>query len=114
MTSSRTARPRCAARCGAGRCRSARPSSGSARRRSIACSSGGAFRQISVSPTTLMTSGQASELSQPRPSAEAMTSTTTSSDPRPAASAMPRRSVSALLAMLPSAPSAGSSSQATT
>ena len=73
------------------------PSSGSARRRIIACSSAGAFRQISTRPATLMTSGQASEPSQPAPSAEAMRSTTTSSDPRPAASAMPRRSVSALL-----------------
>ena len=51
-------------------------------------------------PAALMTSGQARMPSQPAPSTEAMSSTTTSSDPRPAASAMPRRSVRALLAML--------------
>jgi hypothetical protein len=91
-----------------------RPSTGSARRRSTACSSSGEFRQISVRPTRLTTSAHATELSQLAPTAEAMRSMTMSSDPRPAASARPRRSFSARLAMLPSAPSAGSSSQPAT
>ena len=93
---------------------SARPSSGSARPRIVACSSGGAFRQISTSPAALMTSGQASEPSQLAPSADAMSRTTTSSEPRPAISAMPRRSVIAAAPMLRCWPAAGSSSQATT
>ena len=67
-----------------------------------------------VMPATQMTSGQARVLSQLACSADAMTSTTTSTEARPAARAMPRRSVSALPAMLPSAPAAGISSQATT
>ena len=92
----------------------ARPSTGSARRRSTACSSGGVFRQISVIPTTLITSAHATELSQRAPSAEAMISRMMSSDPRPAASARPRRSFSALCAMLLSAPAAGSRSQPAT
>src|ERR1022692_1795514 len=93
---------------------SVRPSSGSARCRMIACSSAGAFRQISTMPAALMNSGQISELSRPMPNTEAVSSTTISSDPRPAANAMPSRSALALLAILASAPAAGISSQATT
>ena len=114
MISSRTAATSAASR---GGCRrgSARPSTriGQAAAAPRARPAG-VFRQISVRPTTLITSAHATEPSQRAPSAEAMTSTMTSSDPSPAASARPRRSFSARLAMLPSAPSAGSSSQATT
>src|ERR1022692_3847069 len=93
---------------------SVRPSSGSARCRMIACSSAGAFRQISTMPAALMNSGQISELSRPTPNTEAVSSTTISSDPRPAENAMPSRSALALLAILASVPAAGISSQATT
>ena len=80
----------------------------------VACSSAGAFRQISTTPAALMNSGHAGVLSWPTPNTEARSSTTISSDPRPAANAMPARSVRALVAMLASAPAAGTSSQATT
>ena len=70
-----------------------RPSSGSASWRSVACSSAGAFRQISTRPTALMTSGQPHEPSQPAPSSGGDDQHhDRAATPGPAASAMPRRS----------------------
>ena len=80
----------------------------------MACSSAGAFRQISASPATLNTCGQAQLMNQPSLSAPAMSSTRMSSDARPTASRMPLESFLALLAMLASAPAAGRKSQAAT
>ena len=90
------------------------PSSGSVSRRMVSCSSSGAFRQISARPATLMASGQDRLPIQLAPTTEARTNTTISSDPRAAASAMPRRSVIARPAMVPSSSAIGMNSQART
>ena len=91
-----------------------RPASGSARCRIVSCSSGVAFRQISTRPAALMISGQLSHSSKPMPNVLPTSSTTASTDARPAARVIPCRSDLAWLAMLLSAPSIGSSSQAST
>jgi hypothetical protein len=91
-----------------------RPSIGSATWRSSLCSSRVAFRQISTSPASATTGGQDSEPSQPTCSSEAIISTRVSSEAAPAASAMPRRSVSARLAILRSSPAAGMKSHKST
>ena len=80
----------------------------------MACSSAGAFRQISASPATLNTCGQAQLMNQPSLSAPATSSTKMSSDARPTASRMPLESDLALLAMLACSPAAGMNSQART
>ena len=93
---------------------SAAVSSGSIRCRSVACSSCGAFRQISTSPATLNTCGHAQPTNQPPLSALAASSTRMISDARPTASRMPRPSVLAVLAMLACSPAVGISSQPAT
>ncbi len=80
----------------------------------MACSCGGAFRQISASPAMLNTCGQAQLMNQPPLSAPATSSTKMSNEARPTASRMPPESFLALLNMLASAPAAGMNSQAST
>ena len=88
--------------------------SGSSRCRSVAWSSSAPFRQISASPATLNTCGEAQPMNQPPLSAPATSSTKMSSEARPTASRMPPASVLALLKMLASVPVAGMNSQAST
>ena len=88
--------------------------SGSSRCRSVAWSSSAPFRQISASPATLNSCGQAQLMNQPPLSAPATSSTKMSSEARPTASRMPPASVLALLKMLASVPVAGMNSQAST
>ena len=87
---------------------------GSSRRRSVACSSAGAFRQISTSPAALNTCGQAQVTKKPPLSALSASSTRMSSDARPIASRIPLASDLALLAMLACSPAAGRNSQPAT
>src|SRR5579862_9207185 len=76
------------------------------------CSSAEPFRQISTSPATVPTCGQAQLANQLSLNTPPTSRNRVSSVPRPSASAIPRASVRALLAMLRSAPAAGISSQA--
>ena len=64
-----------------------------------ACSAGGALRQMSTSAGTVMTSGQPSGPSQETPAEDTMSRTRMTTEARAAACAMPRRSVTAVLAM---------------
>ena len=80
----------------------------------MAWSSGEPFRQISASPATLNTCGQAQLMNQPPFSAPATSSKKMSSEARPTASRMPPASFLALLKMLCSAPAIGMNSQART
>ena len=80
----------------------------------MAWSSSAPFRQISASPATLNTCGEAQPMNQPPLSAPATSSTKMSSEARPTASRMPPASVLALLKMLASVPAAGMNSQAST
>ncbi len=89
-------------------------SSGSTRRRSVACSSCGAFRQISTSPARLNICGHTQPTNQPPLSALAASSTRMTSDAMPTASRMPPPSDLALLPMLVSVSAAGISSQPAT
>ncbi len=91
-----------------------KPSSGSTRLRSVACSAGDAFLMSTTMPATLMTSGHASEPIQPAPAKDTTTRTATRSAPRPAASATPCLSFSALDPMVVGSSIAGTSSHATT
>jgi hypothetical protein len=79
-----------------------------------ACSAGGAFRQMSTSAGTVMTSGQPSGPNQETPTDDTTSSTTTMTDARAAACPMPRLSVTAVVAMGRLSPWAGTSSQAST
>ncbi len=80
----------------------------------MACSSAGAFRQISASPATLNTCGHAQPTNQPPLSALTASSTRMSSEVRPMASRMPLASDLALLPMLACSPAAGRKSQPAT
>jgi hypothetical protein len=71
--------------------------SGSTRCRSVACSSGVAFRQISTSPAMLNTCGHAQLMKTPLLNAPATSSSRMSSDASPIASLMPPASDLALL-----------------
>ena len=89
-------------------------SSGSTRCRRVACSSAGAFRQISTNPATLNACGHTQLTNQPSLNALATNSTMMIISARPAASRMPLASDLALAAMLASPPAAGISSHAAT
>ena len=90
------------------------PLSGSASRRRVACSSGEALRQISASPATENTCGQAQPEGQPWPNTPTTNSRKANTVARATARPMPAESDRARLAMLRSSPAAGISSQAAT